>query len=104
MRFEIGNEVAVLDDTLKGIVIQIQGETIDIQDTEGMVYQFQAEELVLIGKSQHELSKFSDINHPLLREKVTFESSLRRQSLIFGEIWIFKVNWNADSRDWKSRD
>jgi hypothetical protein len=34
-----------------------------------------ASELVKINKSQHELSKFSDINNPLLKEKITTEKT-----------------------------
>ena len=70
MRFEIGHTVAVIDDVLKGKVVGIEGEFIEIQDDEGMVYKFSQDELVIIKKDQHELSKYSDIENPLLKEKI----------------------------------
>lgn len=71
MRLEIGNRVAVLDDVLKGIITQIQGGKITIKTDDGMLFEFSASELVRIDKDQNELSKFSDINNPLLKEKIT---------------------------------
>lgn len=70
MRLEIGNKVAVLDDVLKGRVIKINGDVISIETSDGMVFNFSEFELVKIGKEQHELTKFSDINNALLKEKI----------------------------------
>jgi dsDNA-specific endonuclease/ATPase MutS2 len=70
MRLEIGNKVAVLDDVLKGIIIKIDGKNISVQTEDGMILTFLASELVKIEKDQFELSKFSDINHQLLKEKI----------------------------------
>ena len=68
MRLEIGNKVAVLDDVIKGIVVAINGNSISIK-ADGMTYVYQTNELVKIGVEQHELTKFSDINNSLLKEK-----------------------------------
>jgi hypothetical protein len=70
MCFEIGQKVAVLDDVLKGEVVFVNGNTISIRDTQGMHFNFESNELVVIEAHQSELSKFSDINHPLLKEKM----------------------------------
>ena len=70
MRFEIGNKVAVLDDVLKGKVTHIYGDEISIKTTDGMIFKFNSSELVRIDKDQHELSKYSDINNALLKEKI----------------------------------
>jgi len=70
MYFEIGKRVAVLDDVLKGIVISIDGDIIGVKDNEGMIYQFRKDELVIIDIDQHELSKFSDIDNPILKDKI----------------------------------
>ena len=70
MRLEIGNKVAVLDDVLKGSVVKIDGENIAVKTDDGMILNFLKSELVKIEKEQHELSKFSDINHQLLKEKI----------------------------------
>lgn len=70
MCLEIGNKVAVLDDVLKGKVIRIMGDEISIETSDGMVFKFNSSELVRIGIEQHELSKFSDINNALLKDKI----------------------------------
>ena len=69
MRLEIGNKVAVLDDVLKGIVTAVNGKEISVETEDGMIFKFDASELVKIGKDQNQLSKYSDINNPLLQEK-----------------------------------
>lgn len=70
MRLEIGNKVAVLDDVLKGIITQINGDNISVETEDGMLFIFKKNELVKIEKEQHELTKFSDINNPFLKEKI----------------------------------
>ena len=73
MCLEIGNKVAVLDDVLKGVVTHISGNTISIKTSDGMIFNFTAKELVKIDIDQKELSKYSDINNPLLKEKATLK-------------------------------
>ncbi len=68
MHLEIGNKVAVLDDVVKGIVVKISGDTISVK-TDDMTFVFQKSELVKIGKEQRELTKYSDIDNELLKEK-----------------------------------
>ncbi|PQJ74061.1 DNA mismatch repair protein MutS [Polaribacter gangjinensis] len=75
MRLEIGNKVAVLDDVLKGIITKIDGKNVQIRTDDGMILSFLATELVKIEKDQYELSKFSDINHQLLKEKIASQPS-----------------------------
>ena len=75
MRFEIGKQAAVIDDTLKGIITNIHGNTIELTDHMGMSYEFDKSELVVVEKSQHELSKYTDINHRLLQEKKNDQKS-----------------------------
>ena len=70
MQFLIGKKVAVLDDVLKGVIVSIDNQTISIKDSDGMVYQYQQKELVLVEEDQYQLSKFSDINNSLLNEKL----------------------------------
>lgn len=80
MCLQIGNKVAVLDDILKGKVVAIQGNNVSIQTTDGMIFSFQKSELVKIDVEQHELSKYSDINNPLLKEKI---SEKKQQKSLF---------------------
>jgi hypothetical protein len=83
MRIKIGQKVAVLDDVLKGVVLSVNGSLISIRDTQGMIFNFEANELVVIEENQAEMSKFSDINHPLLKEKML--SSKKKPSLFVKE-------------------
>ena len=69
MRLEIGNKVAVLDDVIKGIVKDIQNDVVTIITEDDMEFDFNSSELVMIEQDQRELSKYSDINNPLLLEK-----------------------------------
>jgi len=69
MRLEIGHKVAVLDDVLSGKVVKINGNEITIEDSDGMQFTFLEKELVKIGKSQYEMSKFADVDSPFLSEK-----------------------------------
>ena len=67
---EIGNKVAVLDDVLTGKVTAIVKELVSIKTTDGMIFNFNENELVKIETEQHELTKFSDINNKFLKEKI----------------------------------
>ncbi|ARV13653.1 Smr/MutS family protein [Polaribacter sp. SA4-12] len=71
MCLEIGNKVAVLDDVLKGKVININGDEISVETTDGMIFKFNSSELVKVDIEQHELSKYSDINNSLLKDKIS---------------------------------
>ncbi|MEE9407726.1 MAG: Smr/MutS family protein [Polaribacter sp.] len=75
MRLEIGNKVAVLDDVLKGKVVSMNGNDITVETEDSMIFIFSASELVKIDIEQHELSKYSDINNPFLKEKVVQNTS-----------------------------
>ena len=70
MQFLVGKKVAVLDDILKGVIVSVDDQTIGLKDSDGMVYQYNQKELVLIEEDQYQLSKFSDINNVLLNEKL----------------------------------
>ncbi|TVZ57256.1 hypothetical protein OD91_2574 [Lutibacter sp. Hel_I_33_5] len=68
MRLEIGDKVAVLDDVISGKVVKVENNNITI-DENGMLYTFEASELVKIEQDQHDLSKYLDINNSMLKEK-----------------------------------
>ena len=70
MPIEIGQKVVVLDDVLRGEVISINNQMISIRDIDGMIFSFESKELVVIEENQSELSKYSDINNPLLKDKM----------------------------------
>lgn len=73
MRFEIGSKVVLIDDKLTGIVSSVQGEMVEIKDDDGLVYRFHQDELILAQNDQYELTKYSDINNPLLKQKSSSE-------------------------------
>lgn len=70
MRLEIGDKVAVLDDVLKGVVTNVNGDFVSVKSSDGMIFNFTKSELVKIDREQHELTKYSDINNSLLKEKI----------------------------------
>ena len=70
MYFNIGKKVAVLDDILKGVIVSLNGQVVGIKDNDGMVYEYNRNELVVIEEDQHQLSKYSDINNPLFNDKL----------------------------------
>ena len=70
MYFNIGKKVAVLDDILKGVIVSLNGQVVGIKDNDGMVYEYNQNELVVIEEDQHQLSKYSGINNPLFNDKL----------------------------------
>ncbi len=81
MCFKIGNKVAVLDDVVKGIVTNVDGNIISVETPDGMIFTFDASELVKIDVEQRELSKFSDIDNELLHQKKQ-EKSKRKTAFV----------------------
>jgi len=70
MKFKVGDKVAVLDAAIRGVVLQVVAKSVTFLDEEGFEFTFEKRHLVLIKKDQSELSKYSDINNPLLRDKL----------------------------------
>jgi len=77
--FKIGDTIAVLDDTIKGVVTSVSGSEITFDDYDGFSLIYNINELVVIKESQKELSKYIDIKHSALIEK---ESSAVKQKSI----------------------
>ena len=77
MSFKIGDNVAVIDDVLKGKVIAVHQNKIVIETTDGFPFDFSPNELVVIKESQSELSKFSDISNKSLLEKINHKATKR---------------------------
>ncbi|CAL2104312.1 DNA mismatch repair protein MutS [Tenacibaculum sp. 190130A14a] len=79
MCLEIGNKVSVIDDVVKGIVTKIVKDRVFVKDEEGMEFCFFASELVKVEVDQNDLTKFSDIDNALLKEKK--EEKRKKKSL-----------------------
>jgi dsDNA-specific endonuclease/ATPase MutS2 len=77
--FKVGDDVAVLDDTIKGVVINVNGSDVTLEDTDGFSLTYKANELVVIKENQKELSKYIDIQQSTLIEKES--SSMKKKSI-----------------------
>lgn len=82
MCFKISKKVAVLDDTLEGTVVGINNQIIDVMDTDGMIYQFNKNELITLERKQNQLSEYETVNHSFLREKL---DERKNESSIFNK-------------------
>lgn len=76
MDFKVGDKVAVLDDVIEGVVTEILGDNISIDDEQGFPMIFKASELVRIGKSIYVT------NHEVAKVKSEKEASKRKPAPI----------------------
>ncbi len=76
--FKTGDIVAVIDDTIKGIVTGVKQDTITLETEDGFLMTFESSELVLIKSDQKEFSKYIDIKNDVLIEKEF--SSVKKKS------------------------
>ena len=81
MQFDIGDKVAAIDDVFSGFITEICGDSILVKDDGGMIFNFSSSELVKITVDQNELTKYSDINNQLLKEK-TEEKSGKKSAFV----------------------
>lgn len=70
MNIEVGDKVAVLDDVVKGIVVNVDFNEITLKDESGFVFKYSHKDLVKIEQDQFELAKYSDINNEMLQSKI----------------------------------
>ncbi len=82
MCLEIGNKVAVIDDVIKGVVINVSGNKILIKDDEDMELWFDNVELVKIGVEQNRIyRKFND-EEKNLKNELEGEGKRRKKAFI----------------------
>ena len=79
MRFQIGNIVRVIDESIEGEIVNISSHGITIRTADDFDFEFQPHDIVVIKENQKELSKFSDINNPLLKDKL--KENTKKKSL-----------------------
>ncbi|MGG6230587.1 Smr/MutS family protein [Tenacibaculum sp. SDUM215027] len=82
MCLEIGNKVAVIDANIRGVVVRLSGDDVFILDNESMEYCFTKKELVKVEVDQNELSKYSDINNPMLKAKIQSKERKKKTSFV----------------------
>jgi len=80
MRLQIGDQVAVLDDVIKGIVVALDCNVVRLQDDEGMLYNFNKEELVKVDANQDSVSKKSVFKK--VKKEVVLEVDLHAEKLV----------------------
>ena len=81
MKFAKGDRVVVVDATTKGVVVKSEGTRVLITEENGFDLFFDEKQLVKVVHDQFEMSKYSDINNPLLHQKQsTSETSKRKVS------------------------
>ena len=78
-QFNIGDTVAVIDDTIKGVVNNIEANVIIIETDDKFLIEYNESDLVLIEADQKELSKFIDISLDDFLEKE--QSSVHKKSV-----------------------
>ena len=78
-QFKIGDTVAVIDDTIKGVVNNIEANVIIIETDDKFLLEYSESDLVLIKADQKELSKFIDISLDDFLEKE--QSSVHKKSV-----------------------
>ena len=78
MCFKIGQRVVLLDDNLEGTVVASHNDMIEVKDDDGMIFQFHASEIIPKQNDQQEISKYSDINHPALQEKLVGKNTVSK--------------------------
>ena len=96
MRLEIGNKVAVLDNVLKGVVTKIEGQTVFFEDEEGMVYNFNASDLVKVDENQEDLLKYSKINNRFLNQKKASETKKKSAFKTVKKEVVLEVDLHAE--------
>lgn len=70
MKYEVNDKVEVLDDALKGRVIKLKGEMVEIETSEGFVLEFHESELVKMSEEQKRMVSTQDLPiSEIIREK-----------------------------------
>lgn len=78
--FSKGIKVAVIDDTICGIVYDVQNNIVLLKDSDGFIHKYHKNELVVIENEQKEFSKFIDIKHDLILENEEYKKSKPKRS------------------------
>lgn len=66
---KVGDFVAVIDDVIKGRIVEVKKETVIINDSNGFPMEYKPKELVVVDKNQGELARYSDIANEHLLDK-----------------------------------
>jgi len=73
----IGNKVQALDDDFQGIVVDVQGDLIAVEDENGFIIHFHVSELVLDISSQDAI-RMGQVTQSQITEKEKFKNKVRK--------------------------
>ncbi len=79
MCLEIGNKVAVIDDVIKGVVVELNNDQALVETEDGMRILFSIFDIIKIGEEQYEISKKVRVDYNLLRKKEIDKPSDKRK-------------------------
>lgn len=80
MKLKLGDKVLVKDSITKGVVSKILKNSVLVLDEDGFELEYQINQLILVEVEQSEMSKFSDINNKMLRQKASLVEQNKRSS------------------------
>lgn len=80
MKLKIGDKVLVKDSIIKGVVSKVLKDSVLVLDEDGFELSYQVSQLILVEVEQSEMSKFSDINNKMLRQKELFTEHNKRST------------------------
>ena len=78
MKIGINDKVLVKDSSVKGVVKKMEANHVYVLDEDGFELPYKLDQLILIEVEQSELSKFSDINNQMLRQKEAYKEPLKK--------------------------
>jgi len=70
MCLEIGSKVAVLDEAISGVVVDVAGSKVCIEASDGMRYFYDSSDLIKVGVDQNELQRNVKIKDRFLKDKL----------------------------------
>lgn len=80
MKLKSDDKVLVKDSVIKGVVSKVNGTKVFVIDEDGFELSYTADQLILVGMEQSEMSKFSDINNKMLRQKEHLTDHYKRST------------------------
>ncbi|MDO3693394.1 DNA mismatch repair protein MutS [Wenyingzhuangia sp. chi5] len=80
MKLKSGDKVLVKDSVIKGMVSKVLKNSVLVLDEDGFELEYDTRQLILVEIEQSEMSKFSDINNKMLRQKASLIEQNKRSS------------------------
>ncbi|NJB82801.1 Smr/MutS family protein [Wenyingzhuangia aestuarii] len=78
MKFKIGDKVLIKDSVVRGIVAKLLKNKVFVLDDDGFELPYDESQLILVNIEQSKLSRYSDINNKMLRQKENLVEGAKR--------------------------